>query len=99
SVDGYVFDDANHNRAKDLGEAGVPGATVRLGTFSATTSASGYFYFSVEAGSYTLRNVPPMGYGVFDSPDSFVVNVPPTATQSLADTARVGGWINLFGFK
>jgi prepilin-type N-terminal cleavage/methylation domain-containing protein len=99
AVDGYVYNDLNENRSKDALEPGIPGAAVRLGAFSAQTSASGYFIFHVEAGTYTLRNVPPMGFGVFDTPDSFVVSVPPARTQSLADTALAGGPVTLLVYR
>src|SRR3989442_6276074 len=94
AIDGYVFNDANHNASKDGVEPGVPGAIVRCGQFSAMTGSTGYYVFQVEAGKYTMRNIPPMGFGVFNSPDSFVVTVPPATSQDLADTSMAGGWIN-----
>ena len=100
AIDGYVFNDLNHNASQDPPlELGVPNAVVRCGQFSATTSAAGYFVFQLEAGKYTLRNIPPMGWGVSNSPDSFVVTVPPAVSQSLADTAMAGGWVSVNVFN
>ena len=96
-VDGYVFNDLpTPNGVKDPGDPGLPGAIVRLGQYSGTTSASGYFLFRVPAGTYTLRHYPPSGYGVYTSPDSTVVTVGPGTSFSFADTARSGGWVSVF---
>src|SRR5262249_5591159 len=99
SIYGYVFNDLNHNAAKDVGETGIANAVVHCGTYSAMTSGSGYYLFQVDPGTYPIRNNPPMGYGVFNSPDSFVVSVPPATSRDLADTSMAGGWVNAFCYK
>jgi prepilin-type N-terminal cleavage/methylation domain-containing protein len=100
-VDGYIYEDANHNGNKDGGEAGLGGANVRLGRVYSTYSASnGYFNFRVPSGSYTLRHTPPAGYGVWTNPDSFVVNLASTTiTRSFGDTARAGGFVAIHTFN
>ena len=91
ALDGWVYNDQNRNRQKDAGEPGLAGSVALLGGFSTTTDATGHFFFLVRAGTYTLRHAPPIGYGNFTSPDSYVVVVPPAAQHSFADTARAGG--------
>ncbi|MBI5711694.1 MAG: prepilin-type N-terminal cleavage/methylation domain-containing protein [Candidatus Eisenbacteria bacterium] len=99
-VEGYVFDDANQNQALDAGESGLLGVTVLLGaTYSAVTDSLGYFRFRAPTGSYSLRHVPPTGYGVLNSPDSFLVTVGPGVMRSFADTARAGGWVAATAFE
>ena len=94
-IDGYVFSDANHNRVRDGGEAGVANAAVRAGgTYVAYTSSTGYYQLRVPAGSYAVRHTPPAGFGIYSSPDSVSVTVPPAASASFADTARAGGWVS-----
>jgi prepilin-type N-terminal cleavage/methylation domain-containing protein len=99
AVDGYVFNDLNKNGAQDPGDLGLNAATVRLGIYSTLTNASGYFLFKVPAGTYTLRHVAPPGFGVLNSPDSFVVTVGPATTRSFADTASAGGWVTSFTYE
>ena len=98
-VDGYVFDDLNKNGTQDAGELGVAGARVTLGPYATTTAGNGYFLVPAPQGTYTLRHTPPANYGVFTSPDSFVVTVPPATSRSFADTARAGGWITSHAFE
>jgi prepilin-type N-terminal cleavage/methylation domain-containing protein len=100
NVYGNVFDDRNEDGDQDAGEAGLAGVAVRLGpSFSAFTNASGSFFFRAPAGTYTLRHTPPAGYGVFTSPDSFMVTVGPHQNRSFADTARAGGWVTAEVFE
>jgi prepilin-type N-terminal cleavage/methylation domain-containing protein len=96
-VDGYVFQDLpTWNGTKEVGEPGLAGATVRLGAYSATTNAAGYFMFRVPAGTYVIKHVPPSGYGVLTSPDSATLNIAGAAGFSFADTARSGGFVDAF---
>jgi len=92
-VDGFVFNDLNHNRVKDAGEPGIPGVRVDLGMYSVQTQANGYFLAQAPAGTYTLKHSPLPAYGSAMSPDTFVVTVPPPTSRSFADTARAGGWV------
>lgn len=98
-VDGYVYEDKNTNHVKDAGDVGIAGASVTLGGLSAVTSSTGYFMFSVGAGHYVLKDVAPAGYNTFTSPDSFVLDVPPAATRSFADTVVKGGTVNAQVFE
>ena len=102
-IDGYVKNDANKDGTPGALEPGLANATVRCGPYSATTNALGYFMFRVRAGTYTLRNVPPPGFGVSSNPDSSVASVGPaasaTATASFADTAIAGGWVTAYTFN
>ena len=94
TVSGYVYSDANRNRTQDGGETGISGTTVRLGNYTAYTSASGFYLLRAPAGTYTLRHTPAMGYGSFSSPDTFNLTVSNAAiARSFADTARSGGTI------
>ncbi len=100
AVDGYVFNDlVLPNGVKDAGEPGLDGVAVQLGVLSTHTDVNGYFLFQATAGTHTLKHVPPPGYGVWTSPDSFVVTVPPALTRSFADTARAGGWVTSFTYN
>jgi SdrD B-like domain len=100
-VDGYIYEDTNHNNLKDGTEAGLGGANVRLGRVYSTYSATnGYFYFRAPSGTYTLRHTPPAGYGVWTNPDSFVVNLTTTTmTRSFGDTTRSGGFVAVHAYN
>jgi len=100
NVDGYVFNDnVLKNGTRDVGEPGVPGASVRMGVLSTVTDANGYFLLKPLAGAYTLRHTPPPGYANATNPDSFLVTVPPATSRSFADSARAGGWITSFAYN
>lgn len=91
-VSGHVYNDLDGDASHDGGEPGVMNATVRMGSLVAFTNASGYYQLRAPAGNYTLRHVPPMGYGSAQWPDTFnVVISDANLTQSFADTARAGG--------
>jgi uncharacterized repeat protein (TIGR01451 family) len=73
STGGSVFDDTNHNGAKDASEPGIPGVIVTLtGTSvvsgaitpkTATTDASGNYTFTgLTPGTYTLAETQPGAY-------------------------------------
>lgn len=92
NVTGTVYHDANQSHSLDAGDSGIPGVGVRLGSsYTAITGSGGNFTIRAPAGTYTLRHTPLPAYGAFDSPDSFVVTVPPATSRSFADTARTGG--------
>jgi hypothetical protein len=72
-VSGFVFNDFNNNARIDLGEAGLPGATVYAdlnnnGSLETNeprvvTAADGtYTLANLTPGGYVLRQVPPAGY-------------------------------------
>lgn len=99
NVDGYVYDDANHNHVKDGGEPGLTGASVRLGnSFTSVTNALGYYLIKAPAGNYTLRHTPLPSYGAFDSPDTVAVNLAAAYAHSFADTARQGGTVSVLAY-
>jgi prepilin-type N-terminal cleavage/methylation domain-containing protein len=102
-IDGYVRNDLNMDGTPGSTEPGLANATVRCGAYSASTAANGYYLFRVRAGTYTLRNIPPPGYGVSSHPDSAVVSVGPatnlSASASFADTAIAGGWVSALAFN
>lgn len=72
SVSGTVFNDANRDSARGVGEAGLAGITVFVdangnGVFNAseistTTAADGSFTLPVAAGTNQISIVPPTGY-------------------------------------
>lgn len=95
-VDGYIFDDRNKDHIFNIGDQPLPGVAVRLGnTYVSYTSSTGYYAIRAPAGTYTLRHTPPVGFGVFTAPDSFLVTLPAPVTRSFADTARSGGFVNV----
>jgi len=101
SVSGYVFNDlTGPNGVKDAFDPGLSGATVRLGNYIAYTNGLGYFQFQAPPGSYTLKHTPPMGYGSWSNPDTFLVTVGNAAvTKSFPDTARKGGNVSIMAFN
>lgn len=101
TVDGYVFNDSiAPNRIRDPGETGLAGATIRLGVLSTVTTASGYFSFQVQAGTYwLLQIIPPPGYVNTSVPESLSVTVPPAASRSFPDVAIPGGHASVFVFE
>ncbi len=52
-VTGVVYKDNNGNQFYDVGE-GISGATVKVGSFSTTTSDAGLYTLSVNNGSYSI---------------------------------------------
>lgn len=75
SIGDFVWLDANENGIQDAGEAGYPGATVRLYNCfgqlvaSTTTDANGYYLFdNLTPGDYNIVFVLPEGY-VFSPQD------------------------------
>ena len=97
-VDGYVYEDQDHDSDRDAGEPGIPGATVRLGKYSTTSNASGYFFIPAPAGTYWLKHTPAAGYQASSTPDSFSVTVPPPASRSFGDVRLAGGVVDAFVF-
>jgi len=66
-VSGVVFDDQNSNGNLDLGEPGVPGASVHVvvgatNTSGATDSRGGYFFTILNGGNGTVSVTLPVGY-------------------------------------
>ncbi len=75
SLSGFVYNDANNNGIKDVGEAGIPGATVTLTGSNdlgapvntvATTLADGSYSFAglrpSGVGGYTITETQPAGF-------------------------------------
>jgi hypothetical protein len=67
TITGTKFEDVNGNGARDPGEGGLAGVTIRisgpLGSFSTTTDAEGSFSFTgLAAANYTISEVVPDGY-------------------------------------
>ncbi len=68
SLGDRVWHDANLNGVQDAGEAGIGGVTVQLKNAagsvigSTVTDATGYYNFSVDAGTYSIAVVAPPGY-------------------------------------
>lgn len=68
SLGDRVWHDANLNGVQDAGEAGIGGVTVQLKNAagsvigSTVTDATGYYNFSVDAGTYSVAVVAPPGY-------------------------------------
>jgi prepilin-type N-terminal cleavage/methylation domain-containing protein len=99
AVTGTVYNDVNTNHIRDAGELGIPGVNVRLGmTYTGVTNFAGNFTVRGPAGTFALRHTPLPQYGGFDSPDSFVVTLPPGTSHSFADTLRHGGMASVTAF-
>src|SRR5262245_32219440 len=102
-IDGYVRNDTDKDGTPSVLEPGLPNATVRCGAYSTTTGPTGYYLFKVRPGNYTVRNIPPPGFGVSSNPDSAVISVGPATnprgTASFADTAKAGGWVSVLTFE
>ena len=83
TVSGTKFNDANGNGARDAGEAGLSGVTIRLTDAAGvvrttTTDASGAFSFTnVAAGAYVVSEVVPNGFTQTApaAPGTFAINV------------------------
>jgi SdrD B-like protein len=83
TVSGTKFNDANGNGARDAGEAGLSGVTIRLTDAASvvrttTTDASGAFSFTnVAAGAYVVSEVVPNGFTQTApaAPGTFAINV------------------------
>lgn len=100
SVSGWVYEDVVQNHHRDAGEPGIPNVLVRLGDMYTTyTNGSGYFQFSVPAGSYVLRHTPAPGYGTYANTDTFLVAVPPPQQRMFADTMAAGGFLHVTAFN
>lgn len=98
-VSGTVFNDLNGNGSPDVGEPGISGATVRLGSLVAYSSATGFYSMSARSGSYTLSHTPAMGYQSAMSPDVFDVTIANAPhTQHFANRPRPGGWIDITAY-
>jgi len=66
-VSGVVFDDQNSNGLLDVGELGVPGASVNVvvaptNTGGPTDSRGGYFFIIPNGGTGTVSVTLPVGY-------------------------------------
>lgn len=81
-LEGYVWHDADQNGAWPDTESALAGWTVTAtnGTLnlSTTTDATGYYYFVVEAGTWTLSEVLQVDWSQSfpSSPQTYVVTVP-----------------------
>jgi hypothetical protein len=72
-VSGVVFDDQNSNGQLDLGEPGVPGASVNVTVAPSsdggtTDSRGGYFFVIMNGGTGTVNITLPAGYTLADAP-------------------------------
>jgi prepilin-type N-terminal cleavage/methylation domain-containing protein len=85
-IRGVVFDDLNGDGARQSGESGLGGVTVRLNTGATkTTDAAGLYAFRVDPGAYTVTETDPVGYNS-TTPNSVVV----TATRGVVALANFG---------
>lgn len=80
TLSGRVFKDPERDGADAGGEPGLPDVTINLlqgGTVIATTTTGpdgSYSFTNLPAGSYTVREIQPAGYGS-SSPDEISVNL------------------------
>lgn len=64
-ISGYVYEDDNNNGIKDIGEFGINGQRVYIGSYSAMTNVAGYYYIVVPRSAYILSYIIPptlLGY-------------------------------------
>ena len=100
-VDGYIYEDANHNGNKDGGEAGWAAPTCGSAVSTRPYSASnGYFNFRVPSGSYSCvtRLPPDMACGPIPTASSSTWRST-TITRSFGDTARAGSFVAIHTFN
>ena len=63
SVYGTVFNDANGDAVRQIGELGISGVTVKLNGIEATTGAYGEYTFNATfSGNFTVNETDPPGY-------------------------------------
>jgi hypothetical protein len=90
---GFVWHDNNDNQTWDGrgegGESPLAGWSVSITdgetTMSTTTDASGYYYFNVPAGTWTITETVQNGWGR-TTQESYVVTVPAPQVLTLLDT-------------
>lgn len=99
-IDGYVWHDDNENTVWDgvdteeqstTTEDHLSGRTVQItngtDTFSTTTDGTGYYYFEVEAGTWTITQTLPSGWDLTTPVSgSFEVTVPEVQTFTFLET-------------
>lgn len=94
TITGTVYDDANSNCTKDVGEAGIPNIRVHCsGVGYAFTDANGVYSFKVPSGSYTITETV-LGYYPLASCQSNGVNVTVTASTNCTHTVNFANTIN-----
>ena len=96
AVTGLVFLDENRDGTQQSGDQGIAGITITLkdagnNTVATTTTAAdgSYLFGGIAAGTYTVAETQPAGYGSSaTSPDSVAIVVPVAgaATAKFADT-------------
>ncbi len=103
-VAGTVFVDLDRDGKLDLGETPLPGETIQLidskGAVIRTTTTGPdgtYLIRGFPPGSYTVRELQPIGYGS-SSPNDQLVNVPPLGLTGI-DFAEVTGGISGFVYR
>lgn len=63
TLEGYVFYDTNEDGIRDLGEEGIPNATLIVSNGDSTmTNARGYYRFNLEPAMYKITEIDPPGY-------------------------------------
>lgn len=62
TIEGYVYNDDNHNQVRDGFEAGVSGAMIYAAGDSVQSDGTGYFSLTVPSGHYDVTEADPPGY-------------------------------------
>lgn len=98
-INGMVFHDANGNGIKDAGEVGQAGVKVYLdladsGVYNsadptATTSSTGTYSFTVNPGTYYVKEIVPSGYKQTAPTTEPSVTVAATKTATVANIGNV----------
>ncbi len=71
---GFVYVDVNNNGSKDMGEPGIAGQPIKIGTQTVYTNNDGYYVFNKLADTYTITYTPAAPYtGYASSPVSYTV--------------------------
>lgn len=90
SISGVKFNDLNGNGARDVGEPGLSGVTIRLqnptGQVVTTTSGSdgGFSFTALSAGSYVLSEIVPSGFVQTAPGGAGTINVTVTGSQTVS---------------
>jgi len=88
-LEGYIWNDDDRNTLWGEGELSLAGWTVTATkgatTYSTTTDESGYYYFDVPAGTWTISQEVQTDWEQTTTPESYEVIVPSLVTQSLVE--------------
>lgn len=78
-ISGYVYEDNNNNGVKDIGEPGLSGERVYIGSYSVITNSSGFYYVVVPNTTYTISYFMSAAYAGYSYTTPAALNLVPIA--------------------